>query len=77
MIIIKSFVADSASGNPVKDAVKNATNQADNYIGERGDDEITARVLSISTHIVGHGDYFSYIITMVLDLVDDEVPKGE
>jgi hypothetical protein len=79
---IRSFVADSASGDPVKDAVKNGTRQANDYLEKQLEDtETTTKVISTSTHIIGHGNYFSYIITMTLEVhypePEDEETKDE
>jgi hypothetical protein len=65
---IQSFVGSSLHyKNPVKDAVENATRLAEEYF-TKWEDDCTIVVENTTTHIIGHGDYFSYVITMVLKM---------
>ena len=72
---VKSFIGEGCISDPVQDAVKSATKQADNYLDNRSSDDEKCKVVSTSTQIIGHGDYISYIITMVIEIHYSDVEE--
>lgn len=76
---IKSFVGEAVMlhADPVKAAVDSAMKQFDRWVDEKLGQNLIPRVISMNTHILAHGDYFSYILTVAVELVDTTAEDEE